>query len=351
MQRYVFLSNALSGTISRYQITELGAQAALTWLGDTDVGEMVMPMAVNHQQTMLYAALRSEPFRVVRFAINLTNGELKRLDTTPLAGSMANLAIDASGKWLLGASFNQQLASLNPISAQGEIHPTPSILPAKGACHCVLASPDNRWLICTEFASDRLTVYRHPSQANGLQQVQQLATPSGSGPRHLVFSTDQRHVYLLHEMSASVATYAFDSEHGELRLLGESALPLAALGLAKGLRPSERIANDIARAWAADIQISADGRFLYICERTLSIIARFTLSAATALPSYSGYQHVERQPRSFALTRDGRYLLVSGELSDTLGLYAVDAISGELHKQASAPCGEYSAWLSLVELA
>ncbi len=352
MQRYVFLSNALSGTISRYQITEQNAQVRLDHLGDTAVGEMVMPMAVNRQQTQLYTALRSEPFCVARFAIDRTNGDLKLIDKTSLAGSMANLAIDARGKWLLGASFNQQLASLNAINDQGVIDASATTLPTNGACHCILASQDNRWLISTEFESDLLNVYRHPSQANGLQKVQQVATSSGSGPRHLVFSPDQSHVYVLHEMSASVASYRFDSQTGQLHFIAQSeALPLNALGLAKGLRPSERIANDIARAWAADIQITPNGRFIYISERTLSVMACLEVSPTTQRLRYVGHQRVERQPRSFAISQDGRYMLVSGELSDSIGLYAIDRLSGKLTLLDSAPCGEYSAWVSVVEYA
>ncbi len=37
--------------------------------------------------------------------------------------------------------------------------------------------------------------------------------------------------------------------------------------------------------------------------------------------------------------------------ADTIGLYAIDALSGKLTLLDSAPCGEYSAWVSVVEYA
>ncbi len=350
MQRYVFLSNAQSGTISRYHIDDTQARVQLRHLGDTFVGDMVMPMVINREQTFLYAALRSQPFCVAKFNIDPTTGDLKLIEKTPLAGSMANLAIDYSGNWLLGASFNQHLASLNRLDVKGQVRSEALILPSQGACHCIQACQDNRWLLTCEFENDTLNVYHHPNQPNALQLVQQVSVPDGSGPRHVIFSPSQNHVYVLHEMTATISTYRFHSQNGQLHWLGETlALPIHELGLAKGRPPSERIANDIDRVWAADIQITPDGRFIYITERTRSVIACLEVSPQTALPEYRHYQAVESQPRSFAITNDGRWMLVSGELSPTLGLYKIQPLNGQILLQDSAPCGDYSAWVSIAE--
>jgi len=57
---------------------------------------------------------------------------------------------------------------------------------------------------------------------------------------------------------------------------------------------------------------------------------------------------VEQQPRSFAITGDGRWLIASGEKSKVTGSYAIDRQSGALKKVSEAPAGGDANWVSIV---
>lgn len=53
------------------------------------------------------------------FAIDAKSGKLRHLGNGPLAGSMAYIAIDRSGKFLLSASCPGHSVSVNPIGTDG----------------------------------------------------------------------------------------------------------------------------------------------------------------------------------------------------------------------------------------
>ena len=65
---FVYVSNADSQEISVLQMDR--ANGALTAIETVNVGGTVMPMALSPDKKVLYAALRSQPFRVVSFAIS-----------------------------------------------------------------------------------------------------------------------------------------------------------------------------------------------------------------------------------------------------------------------------------------
>ena len=72
-------------------------------------------MVVSKDKKFLYVALRSQPFRVVTFSIDGATGGLKKLGESALADSVPSIDLDASGKWLLAASYGGNKISVNSI--------------------------------------------------------------------------------------------------------------------------------------------------------------------------------------------------------------------------------------------
>jgi 6-phosphogluconolactonase len=127
-----------------------------------------------------------------------------------------------------------------------------------------------------------------------------VATKAGAGPRHFVFSPDQRFVYSTNELDATVNTYAYDRQNGTLTLqASDSALP-------EGFKSSEQLA-------AADLHLTPDGRF------STPPSAPPIRSPAIALISATGKlsphpQHPHRNPAArFQHRPAGRYLLAVGQ--------------------------------------
>jgi 6-phosphogluconolactonase len=102
--------------------------------------------------------------------------------------------------------------------------------------------------------------------------------------------------------------------------------------------------NDI---WAADVHMTPDGKFMYISERTSSSIGVFGVDRATGKLTYLSSTPTEKQPRGFAIDPKGRYLVATGEKSDTISVYAIDG-SGALKPIAKTPTGKGANWVEIV---
>ena len=56
----------------------------------------------------------------------------------------------------------------------------------------------------------------------------------------------------------------------------------------------------------------------------------------------------ENQPRGFNIDPTGRFIIVSGEKSDMLGVYAINAESGALNAIGRYPSGKGANWVEIV---
>ena len=57
---------------------------------------------------------------------------------------------------------------------------------------------------------------------------------------------------------------------------------------------------------------------------------------------------VEKQPRGFNIDPSGRFMVVSGQLDDEVGLYRIAPQTGELTRVDEAPTGKNANWVEIV---
>ena len=138
----------------------------------------------------------------------------------------------------------------------------------------------------------------------------------GAGPRHLVFDTTGRHLYVINEMQSTVVTYAYDAATGTLSALQiVSALP-------KGFaRTSE----------AAEIEMHSSGKFLFASNRGDDSIAVFAVDGKDGrLTPVEIVSTGGKTPRNFALDPTGAWLLAANQDSDNIVVFRVDPSTGHL---------------------
>jgi 6-phosphogluconolactonase len=121
-------------------------------------------------------------------------------------------------------------------------------------------------------------------------------------------------------------------------------VPRGAVGGPGANQAPRDTSNDI---WASDLHITPDGRFLYAAERTGNQIGAFSVDGATGKLSYLGATATEPQPRGFQIDPTGKYLVASGEKSDTISVYAIEA-NGALRFLQKYPTGKGSNWVEIV---
>ena len=352
---YVYVSNAEDGEIAAYAMQPDGTLKALA---RTQVAKVVMPMAVSPNRRLLYAASRSKPYTVHVYAIDPGTDALKPLSTAPLAESFPYISLDRNGRFLFGASYGGHLVSVNAVGGDGRVLPEPlQVITVGRNAHSILVDATNRFVYVPNLGTDQIFQFvfdeksgRLASNTPAVVQMKQ-----GTGPRHFIFSSDNRFVYLLSELVATVTTLSLDGKTGLLtEVSSASALPpdsrlqpgapRGGIG-APGGPPPRNTDNDI---WAADLHLTPNGKFLYASERTSSTLAAFSVDSGSGKLSYLSSAPTEKQPRGFAIDPKGRFLVASGEKSETISVYAIDPANGALKLLQKVPTGKGSNWVEIV---
>lgn len=355
---YVYVSNAEDGDIDGFVMDR--ASGALTSLGKTTAGKAVMPMTVSPNRKFLYAVVRSKPFIVVTYAVDPASGTLTQKATAPLPDSMAYVSTDATGRFLFTSSYGGDKIAVSPIDATGLVEAEAlQVIPTGRKAHCIRPDSSNRFVYATNLGSDQILQFRFNAKTGKLipNDPPLVKSPPENGPRHIVFSPDHKYIYVSHELSGKIAQFSVDRSKGTLKAIGYTASVPAESGLLPGLSPEAMAANpqaadggDKPRVWAADLQITPNGRFLYASERTSSKIALLSVAPGTGQPTYVTNYATETQPRGIGIDPTGTYLVVSGEKSDRLSVYKINQTTGELTLLDRYPVGKGANWVEFVDL-
>jgi len=333
----VYVSNADSREIS---VLELDARAGeLKPVETVSVTGAAMPMAISPDKRHLYVSLRSQPFSVSSFAIDRQNGKLTLGSTVPLADNMAYVSTDRSGRFLLSASYSGDKIAINPIDPQGLVQAEPvEVVQTRKNAHAILVDRANAHVFASNLGSDMLLQYKFDAATGRVTPNDPafVETRKGAGPRHFVFSRDDRFAFLLNELDGTLNSYHYDSAKGVLTELGSVSIVPPDF---QGGAPS-----------GAELRITPDGRLLYASERTSNTIAAFRVDGATGVLTAAGNFATETQPRGFNIDPSGRFLVAAGQKTDSATLYAIDADSAALTALKRYPLGKNPNWVEIIEL-
>jgi 6-phosphogluconolactonase len=297
-----------------------------------------IPMTVSPDKKFLYAGMRGEPLVAAAFAIDARTGKLKHLGNSALADSMPYIATDRTGRWLLSASYSGNKATVNPIGTDGVVQAPKQVLATPPNAHAILVDGSNRHVLVPSLGGDIVNQFRFDAATGTLTPN----TPAGTrteakaGPRHFRFSSDEKFVYLLNELDATLYVFTYDASAGTLgkRVQVVSIMP-------PGVQ---------AKPWGAELQLTPNGKFLYASERTTSTLSAYKVDAASGMLTPVGVVPTEQQPRSFQVDPSGRYLYALGEKSDSMTGYSIDAATGALTRQKQYPMGKSPNWIEILEL-
>lgn len=337
MRTIVYVSNADSGSVSVLALDE--RSGALHTLQTVDIGAVVMPMTLLPGGRGLIVVRRNEPFGALSFAIAPADGRLSPLGAGPLPASMAHVSADRSGRFLLSASYHGHVVAVSPIGPDGVVQPAHQVLPTGPNAHAIRADLTNRFVFSTSLGADTIHQWRFDPVAGRLTPNDPpVATMrAGAGPRHLELHPDGHHAYLLNELDATVDVLALDAQRGTLAIV--QTLPT--------MPPGTTAATGA--PWAADLHLTPDARFLYTSERRTSTIAAFRVAPDGQL-SPLGHVAVQAQPRGFAISPSGRWLVVAGQQSHRVGVHAIDAHTGALNAVGAHDVGRNPTWVEMLAL-
>lgn len=183
-----------------------------------------------------------------------------------------HVALDPRGRMLVATNYGTGTVTLQALAADGSFDGPPDFLVLAGqgpdpdrqeAAHPHQAVFDGDLLIIVDLGADRLRRYHVDPDKVGfaaLSPAEDLVTPPGSGPRHMVMLPESR-VAVGGELSATL-------------IVGPASPPAAFESLASSIRPAPARTRS-PRNYPGDIARSADGGFVYLANRGHDTIALF----------------------------------------------------------------------------
>ena len=237
------------------------------------------------------------------------------------------------------------------------------MIPTGRNAHSILPDRSNKFVYAATLGANQVLQFIFDSKTGKLTPNDPAAVSPepGHGPRHMVFSPDNKNLYVINELSGYVTQYAVDSGKGTLTLVESTSsvpadadlawgTPQAPVGAAPSPAAAAPPKDEKPKVWAADIQITPNGKFLYSTERTTSKIALFTVAPGTGKLTYVTNFATEAQPRGIRIDPSGQYLVASGEKSDHLAVYKIDQSTGKLGEPSRYPVGNGANWVEIVDV-
>jgi 6-phosphogluconolactonase len=287
-------------------------------------------LTISRDGKFVYAVNEVKDGGVSSFLFDNTSGELKFLNKVSSGGSgPCYVSVDDKNKYVFAGNYNSGSFAAIPLKDDGSLGADPQFIQQDGSSinkgrqqgphlHCTVLSPDNKYLLTSNLGTDKVGVYKFD-----ITKVSQPLTPAdppfvsviaGNGPRHITFHPNSKFAYLINEMSASIIV--FDYKDG--KLTEKQSITM--------LSPDFK-----GKVGAADIHISADGKFLYGSNRGEANEVVIYSIDKKGLLTYAGRQSCQgKGPRNFVIDPSGNFLLVANQDSNEIVFFKRDQITGML---------------------
>lgn len=286
-------------------------------------------LAISPDQKYVYAISEKDDkaAAVNSFSFDKKKGALSFLNKQLTGGGApCYVTIDKEAKHVITANYLGGNISIFDVEQNGMLAPASQVINFAGKginptrqekphLHYVNFSPDGKYLFANDLGTDK--IYKFDVNEKDTGNFLTIGTPpsfkvkDGSGPRHIDFHPNGKYIYLITELSGDIV--AFDYNNGNLTEI--QSIKCDSLGA----------------AGSADIHVSPDGKFLYASNRLKGDgIAIFSINQADGLLTQVGYQATGIHPRNFAITPNGKFMLVASRDGGIIQIFSIDKSTGLL---------------------
>ena len=282
--------------------------------------------ALSTDRKFLYSVSEGQSSKISSYSFEPKKGELKFINSQPSGSDgPTHISVDKNRKYVFAANYGGGSITALPVEKDGSLgadiqdikHEGKSIARKKPFVHSAVVSPDNKYVMAADLGTDKVNIYKfdplkRPKALSPAAQPFVLLDP-GAGPRHSTFHPNGRFFYVVTEINSNV--YAFGYKNGNLtKIQSVSLVPEGHTGPSHG----------------ADIQVSADGKFLYASTRsTLNEISIFSIDEKSGMLHPVGKQASQgKSSRTFAIDPTGNWLLSTGQVTNEIVIFKRDKDTG-----------------------
>jgi 6-phosphogluconolactonase len=325
--------------------TDANSKGIYRMILDTETGRLSTPslaaevdnpgfLAIHPTHKYLFAVCplsdRDKSGAVVAFALDPKSGELTKINQQSSVGhGPCHLVVDATGKNVLVANYDDGTVAVLPIGPDGKLAPASEFIQHTGKAfdperqggphaHSINLDKDNRFAAVADLGLDRVFVYKFDPVHGKLapNEPASVKIKDRAGPRHFAFHPDGKHAYVINEINCTVTAFDYDSSRGILTEI--QALPTMPI-------PVEP------RHSTAEVVVHPSGKFLYGSNRGHDSLVVYTIEPESGRLKLVEYQPTGgNTPRNFAIDPTGKYILAENLASDTIVVLRVDPDTGAL---------------------
>ena len=265
---------------------------------------------------------------------HINKGELKEFTRMACPdGGGCHIAVHPSGKFLLTAQYGGGSVALFPLDPSGKLG-EPTVTEHEGGSkvverrqqsphpHWTGFSPDGKYALVPDLGLDQIVIYKVDSSKPSITRHGVGQSVPGGGPRHMRFSTNEKFIYLLNELTLSVTTFEWDAAKGTAKTLTtEPAL-------------SEQDKEGETFNSSAEILVHPNGRFAYSSNRGHDSVTVYRANPKSGKLKVVQVQPVRGAfPRNINLSPNASWLLAAGADSNTVAAHRIDPDTGKLTYQ------------------
>jgi 6-phosphogluconolactonase len=234
----------------------------------------------------------------------------------------AHVSIDQTGAYVLVANYGSGHIAVYPVQSGGGLPAASQTILAGANAHQIVADPSNKFVVVPCLGDNKVAQYVLSAGALTANATPQLATAAGAGPRHIAFTPDGKHAYLINELNSTLQALAFDTTTGRLTSLQTV---------------STRAAGATGTNTGAEVVVHPSGKFVYGSNRGDNNIAVFSIDATTAMVTLVANTSTQGMtPRNFTIDPTGKFLYVANQNSGTVVPFLIDGTTGKLTPTASS---------------
>jgi len=320
--------NARGEGLSVYRVDPKAA----AWTPVQVLDDLVNPsfLSFDRQRRFLYA-VHGDGSEISAFRIDPKSGELTILNRESTGGkNPVHLCVDPTSRFAVVVNHVTSSLAVLPIKENGALGRMSDLVTLTGKIgphrveqpfskpHQAQYDPTDRFIAVPDKGLDRTFIFRLDAETGKLSAVEGAVAEAreGAGPRHIAFHPSNRFAYVINELDSTVMACRFDAGTGGLAPFQVlTALPDSFVGNSR----------------AAEIAVSATGRFVYASNRGYDSIAVFAVDGLTGRLAATGWHLTGgRTPRFFAPSPVEDLLFVANEDSDDIVGFGVDPHTGSL---------------------
>ncbi|MXV44578.1 beta-propeller fold lactonase family protein [Saccharibacter sp. 17.LH.SD] len=276
---------------------------------------------------------------VTAYSVDTKTGTLARLNTVSSGGAVpAHLSVHPSGKYVLVANYVGGCVAVLPIHADGSlgeatdiVHNTGPRQPERAADnpqgnfavsdhsgshpHMIDTDPSGRYVLVDDAGLDRVYVGTLDIERGKLipAETPYYNMEPGCAPRHFVFDHSGRVLYNLCEQNSKVVVSQFDPKTGKITFIQSVST------VTSHFRGS---------TLAAEILISASGKFVYVSNRLGDSMAVFEVGQDGTLTLQDEVWMHADYGRAMMFDPSGTFLFCANQRSDAVTSFRVNRATG-----------------------